>query len=260
VYKRQGLDGKGTAYFTAQYKSGKRDATFIQEYIKVLESAYLKKQAGVVVEEYFKTVDKLTIFTKANWDLFYNNISDVDSDMYKYVNSHKEKFYGIVDKRMVDGKLMGCWGQSARAKYLTKGDDGYKFDEKGLMLFAKRMKKAGVKDIEGIVFGVKHEAAFRLEDWNKFVKLAEGRAKKANGLVMYNWGLKVSKACKDMKLRLRTAKILEDGIKRFEEAEAKKKKAESGKSNVMMMMGGSSMSATYNKYLVELVEKLKKDN
>lgn len=258
---QEALDGKGVSYYINKYKSGNRDAAFIQQYIKVLESAYMKQEAGVVVEEYFKTVDKSTIFTKANWELFYNNISDVDSDMYKYVNANKEKFYPVVNKNMVDGKLMGCWRQSANDKFLVKSADGYKFDEKGLKEFAKRMKAAGVKNVEDVVFNVTHFAAFRLGDWKRFVSMAEKNAEKANGLVMYNWGMKVSQGCQDKNLRLRTAKILEEAMKRYTEAaakEAKEKKAKQGNGVAMMMMGGASMNVSYNKHLKILVEKLKK--
>lgn len=258
---QEALDGKGVSYYINKYKSGNREAAFIQQYIKVLESAYMKQEAGIVVEEYFKTVDKSTIFTKANWELFYNNISDVDSDMYKYVNANKEKFYSVVKKERVEAKLMGCWSQSASDKFLVKGKDGYTFDEKGLKSFAKRMEAAGVKNVEDIVFNVTHFAVFRLGDWKRFVKMAESNAEKANGLVMYNWGMKVSQGCEDKKLRLKTAKILEEGMKRFAEAaakEAEKKKAKQGNGVAMMMMGGASMNASYNKHLQKLVDKLRK--
>ncbi len=258
---QEALDGKGVAYYNNEYASGNRDAAFVQNYIKILEEAYLQQQAGVVVDEYFKTVDKSTIFTKANWDLFNNNLSDVDSDMFKYVDANKEKFYPVVQKDLVVRKLMGCWRQSANAKFLVKGDNGYKFDESGLKAFAKRMKKAGVKDVDGIVFDATHAAAYRLGDWERYVKMAEKSADKASGLVLYNWGLKVSKGCKDKELRLRTAKVLENAIERFTKAaakEAKKKKADSGNGIVAMSMSGPSMDITYNKYLKDLVEKLRK--
>ena len=110
-------------------------------------------------------------------------------------------------------------------------------DKKGLKRYVKRMEKAKVDGWEDIVSGAEMMNAEKIGDWKTYIALGTERIKqdKVSDLLLYNWGLRVNKQCKD---------------KTFDEAAAKAAKNEAeGKSNMM----------SYRTYFEKLAKDLKAD-
>ena len=118
-------------------------------------------------------------------------------------------------------------------------------DKKGFKRYVKRMEKAKVDGWEDIASGAEMMNAEKIGDWKTYIALGTERIKqnKVSDLLLYNWGLRVNKQCKDKELRLLAAKW-------FDEAAAKAAKNEAeGKSNMM----------SYRTYFEKLAKDLKAD-
>ena len=85
------------------------------------------------------------------------------------------------------------------------------------------MKKSKVNGWEDIATSARMSNAEKIGDWKSYVELGDVQLKngKVSDLVLYNWGLRVTRGCKDQALRLHVAKWFEDAA-----TEAAKKEAE----------------------------------
>lgn len=107
------------------------------------------------------------------------------------------------------------------------------------------MEKAKVEGREDIVINAEMTNAEKIGDWKTYIEIGTERLKKGgvSDLLLYNWGLRVNKQCKDKALRLLAAKWFDDAA-----AEAAKKETE-GKGNMM----------SYKTYFERIAKDLKAD-
>ena len=238
------FDGKGLAYADDEYQKGNREPELIQAYLTYLGNASLDKEAEKVSLDYFATLDKNNLKERKYWDIFAKYVNDVDSDLFQYVYEHRDEFYSIYGEQDVKRKIQNVWGSGAN-QFVHKEGDQMVLDKKGFKRYVKRMEKAKVDGWEDIASGAEMMNAEKIGDWKTYIALGTERIKqnKVSDLLLYNWGLRVNKQCKDKELRLLAAKW-------FDEAAAKAAKNEAeGKSNMM----------SYRTYFEKLAKDLKAD-
>lgn len=236
------LDGKGLVAMQREYKNGNREPEFITSYLEVLGMANLGDDAQKVTLDYFATLDRAKLNEKAYWDLFANYVNDVDSDLFQHVYANRTQYCTLYGEQPVNRKLQNVW--AIGASRFVKEDDGKKvLDKKGFERYVKRMKKAKVEGWEDIATSARMNNAEKIGDWKTYVELGEVQLKngKVSDLLLYNWGLRITKNCKDKDLRSRAAGWFERAA-----AEAAKKEAE-GKGGMM----------SYRTYFEKLAEGLK---
>ena len=238
------LEGKGLAYTQAEYQNGNREPELIQAYLVFLGNADLRDEAEKVSLEYFATLDKNNLKEKKYWDMFVKYVNDVDSDIFQYVYEHRDEFYSIYGERDVKRKIQGVWSLGAN-EFVNKVGDQMELDKKGFKRYVKRMEKAKVEGREDIVINAEMTNAEKIGAWKTYIEIGTERLKKGgvSDLLLYNWGLRVNKQCKDKVLRLLAAKWFDDAA-----AEAAKKETE-GKRNMM----------SYKTYFERIAKDLKAD-
>ena len=238
------FEGKGLAYADAEYQKGNRDPEFIQAYLTYLGNASLSEKAGEVSLDYFATLDKNNLKERKYWDIFVKYINDVDSDLFQYVYEHRDEFYSIYGERDVKRKIQNVWGGGAN-RFVNKEGDRMVLDKKGFKRYVKRMEKANVDGWEDIASGAEMMNAEKLGDWKTYIALGTERIRqgKVSDLLLYNWGLRVNKQCKDKALRLLAAQWFDDAA-----VKAAKNEVE-GKGNMM----------SYRTFFEKLAKDLKAD-
>ncbi|WP_292265356.1 thioredoxin fold domain-containing protein [Butyricimonas sp.] len=242
---RQGklvLEGKGLSYMQNEYADGNREPEFITSYLEVLGMANLGEDAQKVTLEYFATLDREKLNEKKYWDIFVRNVNDVDSDLFRYVYANREHLVSLYGEQQVNRKIQSVWATGAN-RFVQEKEGAKVLDKKGFERYVKRMKKAKVDGWEDIAANARMNNAEKTGDWKTYV--TEGDALLKNGkvsdLLLYNWGLRITKNCKDKELRARAARWFENAA-----AESAKKEAE-GKAGMM----------SYRTYFEKLAAELK---
>lgn len=144
-------DEKGLPWYQQQFKDGNRDETFLQEYMELLDSRYLrneKKQVTTTLLE-GKTAEQIV----ANDDIFqifqggyYEPEDELFLNVYRLRSTILEK-YG---EKTVQ-KLDLTWKAGARSYMDFAGREFKSFDETGFEAYKLKMKEYNVPDIEQIV-------------------------------------------------------------------------------------------------------------
>ncbi|MBC5621539.1 thioredoxin fold domain-containing protein [Butyricimonas hominis] len=242
---RQGklvLEGKGLSYMQNEYADGNREPEFITSYLEVLGMANLGEDAQKVTLEYFATLDREKLNEKKYWDIFVRYVNDVDSDLFRYVYANREHLVSLYGEQQVNRKIQSVWATGAN-RFVQEKEGAKVLDKKGFERYVKRMKKAKVDGWEDIAANARMNNAEKTGDWKTYV--TEGDALLKNGkvsdLLLYNWGLRITKNCKDKELRARAARWFENAA-----AESAKKEAE-GKAGMM----------SYRTYFEKLAAELK---
>ncbi len=242
---RQGtlvLDGKGLRSMQREYGNGNREPEFITSYLDVLANANLGEDAQAVTLDYFATLDRGKLDERAYWDIFSKYVNDVDSDLFQHVYAHRDHFASLYGEKAVDRKMQSVWASGAH-RFVTEKEGTMVLDKKGFERYVKRMKKAKVNGWEDIAESARMNNAERTGDWKTYVALGDARLKegKVSDLLLYNWGLRISRNCQDKDLRSRAARWFENAA-----AEAAKKEAD-GKEGMM----------SYRPYFEKLAAELK---
>ena len=239
---QKAIDGKGLIALTKEYEAGNREPEFVISYLKALGDAYKSEDAEKVCLAYFATLDKAKLQEKFYWDLFYQYINDVDSDVFAYVYENRDALCEAIGEKEVRRKIANVWTVGAN-RFVSGQGENVAFDEKGFKKYIKRLSKADVDDKFVIISDAKMSNAEKLGDWKTYMDLGEERLKEGTvgDLLLYNWGLRIDRECKDDALRLRAAKWLDDAAAVSDERESE--------GNVGMMSWG--------KYFKEISAKLK---
>ncbi len=239
---QKAIDGKGLIALTKEYEAGNREPEFVISYLKALGDAYKSEDAEKVCLAYFATLDKAKLQEKFYWDLFYQYINDVDSDVFAYVYENRDALCEAIGEKEVRRKIANVWRVGAN-RFVSGQGENVVFDEKGFKKYIKRLSKADVDDKFVIISDAKMSNAEKLGDWKTYMDLGEERLKEGTvgDLLLYNWGLRIDRECKDDALRLRAAKWLDDAAAVSDERESE--------GNVGMMSWG--------KYFKEISAKLK---
>lgn len=221
------LAGKGLAHMTAVYRQGERTPEFIQEYLEILDVANLKDEAEKVCLDYFANLDKNKLKEKECWNLFVRFVNDVNAEVFTYVYDHRVEFYPVFGEREVKRKISRVWAIGANQFVTGQGDEAT-LDAKGFKRYIKRLSKADVDGKYEIIATAQMTNAEKTGDWKTYLALGNERLKsgKVSDLMLYNWGLRVNRLCKDPALRLKAARW-------FDEAAAESEKDEANKNGMM---------------------------
>lgn len=222
------LEGKGLVYMQNEYKNGNRDPEFIRGFLNALSSANLSAEAEKVCLDYFANLDKNKLKEKEYWDLFVEYVNDANSDVFAYVYDNRSDFYQLFGEKDVKKKIGKVCAISAN-RFVTGNGEQATLDKKGFKQYIKWLAKADVEHKEDIIVNAKMGNAEKLGDWKTYIALGSEQLKNSQvgDMLLYNWGLRVNRLCKDQALRTKAAKWFDDAA-----SESAKKEAE-GKQGMM---------------------------
>lgn len=221
------LTGKGLSHLEAAYQKGERAPEFIQEYLEVLDVANLKDEAEKVCLDYFASLDKNKLKEKECWNLFVRFVNDINAEVFTYVYDYRAEFYPVFGEKEVKRKISRVWAIGANQFVTGQGDEAA-LDAKGFKRYIKRLSKADVDGKYDIIATAQMTNAEKTGDWKTYLALGDERLKSGSvsDLMLYNWGLRVNRLCKDPALRFKAARW-------FDEAAAESDKDEVNKNGMM---------------------------
>ncbi len=217
-------EGKGLAYMQEEYRKGNRQPGFIQQYLNILDLAGMGAEAEAVCLAYFKDLDKNKLKEKEYWELFVKYVNDANSEVFTYVYDNRADLCRLLGEKDVKKKISNVCAVSAN-RFVSGNGEQAVFDKKGFKRYTKWLSKADVEGKENIIVNAKMGNAERLGDWKTYIALGSEQLKKGKvaDLVLYNWGLRINRLCKDEALRLQVATWFEDAAAACAQKEAEGK-------------------------------------
>ena len=214
------LEGKGLIALQTLYAQGNRESQFIEDYLTALDMGNQAAEAEKVASEYLGKMEQARLKEKANWDMFNKYINDVDSDIFRYVYDNQNEFAGLFGEKEVRAKIRKVWTLGAN-RYVTGEGEEVVYDRKGFKKYVKRLSKADVDGKTDIIENARMTNAEKLGDWKIYIALGSEQLKggRVGDLVLYNWGLRINRGCKDSALRMQAAQWFEDAAARSKEGE-----------------------------------------
>ena len=82
---RQALRGRDLFTLQKEYQAGKRDIAFLSEYMGSLNTAFMKKDAQKVAEDFLKTMDPKELDKDEVWNTFGEYVTDVKSPVFAHM-------------------------------------------------------------------------------------------------------------------------------------------------------------------------------
>lgn len=219
------LEGKGLAVLEKAYNAGDREPEFIETYMTALGLANRGEAAEQVCLDYFSTLDKAKLSERKYWDLFAKYVKDVDSDVFAYVYEHRNELVQAIGEKEVKNKIRMVYVIGAN-RFVTGQGEETAFDQKGFSRYCKRLKKTDVEGVEEIISDARMNNAEKLGDWKTYINLGDEKvaAGHVSDMLLYNWGLRVNRLCKDQTLRERSAVWFDKAVEACNKREAEGKK------------------------------------
>ena len=142
----------------------------------------------------------------------------MDSDVFAYVYEHRNELAQVIGEKEVKNKIRVVYIIGAN-RFVTGQGEEATFDKKGFNRYCKRLKKTDVEGVEDIISDARMNNAEKLGDWETYVDLGDVKLKSGSvgDVILYNWGLRVNRLCKDQTLRLRVAKWMDDAAAKSKE-------------------------------------------
>ena len=196
------VNGAGLQGLTRHYEEGERNTEFLERYMYVLKRAGLSVQAAQVAMVYFQNMAPECLLQPAYWRLFELYALDVNSEQFRYMLCHREKFYALYGEAVVQQKEQVIW--HAGADFFVQKQP---FDESGFKSYIKRLKKEKVKNWRSIERGARMQLAQKSGNWKTFLSLGEEKwnAERVSDVELYQWGRLIYDHCQDENLRSKMA-------------------------------------------------------
>ena len=145
---------------TEQYQEGRRDAAFIQKYLKTSADAMMDTKEAA--DWYFHTQSKEALLSAENYELITSFIRNPNNPTFKFLVENKDKYQAIMGEDVsVDRTIRGMYQQHLR-NASKKGETAYK-------MAVDEMKASGYEDSGRILAGIELASLIngKTKDWNK---------------------------------------------------------------------------------------------
>lgn len=149
----------------ARYQAGDRSTDFIEQYLDLLSTGYLRDEANAVAIDYLENLPPDQLMTQAHWDLTQRYVNDVTTPVLFYFAKHRAqlKEFGVEDPDQTIGDL---FSRGIYQLYYT--GDAQASHAKELKQINKWTKKAGLPEAEQLKrLGTLLESA-QTNRWKKF--------------------------------------------------------------------------------------------
>lgn len=218
---KKGVEDRALYKFKMRYDQGDRSDELIFGYLKTLEEMYLQKEAEAIVLDYFKDKND---FVKLNdqkyFILFTVFVTDINSEVFKYVHENRVQLAALHGKKTLDNKLYQLWLKPA-VSFVKKGDDGnYTLDKKGYNKYIARLKKEKVDYLPLLIENAEISNAGKLGEWEKYITMVEKRFNDTEGggvnvTTMVEYGRTIANKCSDPVLKKRVLPLFETTLEKL---------------------------------------------
>lgn len=157
--------GEGFIAYIKKYQEGNRDPYFMMKYFERLQGAY--QPVNEPLKQYFATQKESDMFSRANWEILYRYVYDVDSKEFNFLLKNYKEYEKRYTADSVNAKIFGVYSQSLTA--LSKTNP---FNEAGYALLKQKIRDAGFPTAEKIIFTGDLNIFQMRSDTESFINLA----------------------------------------------------------------------------------------
>ena len=144
-------DEKGLPWYQKQFKDGNRDETFLQEYMDLLDSRYLRNEKKQVTTTLLdgKSAEQI-VADKNLFQRFLGGYYEPEDELFLNVYRQRSTILEKYGEKTIQ-KLDLTWKAGARSYIDLAGREFKGFDEAGFETYKQKMQEYNVPDIEQIV-------------------------------------------------------------------------------------------------------------
>lgn len=131
------------ATWNKQYQDGRRDTTFVKEYIAYLRSLG-DNSLPTVVDNYLRSIPDAEWVKPENWNMIMSDVNDPEMTTFLRILAHRPSFENALGKAVVEKKIMTVYREDFRMHKMLDIDFGKRIQE------LDALDKAGYKQARNL--------------------------------------------------------------------------------------------------------------
>lgn len=116
------------ATWNKQYQDGRRDTTFVKEYIAYLRSLG-DNSLPTVVDNYLRSIPDAEWVKPENWNMVMSDVNDPEMTTFLRILAHRPSFENALGKAVVEKKIMTVYREDFRMHKMLDIDFGKRIQE-----------------------------------------------------------------------------------------------------------------------------------
>jgi thiol-disulfide isomerase/thioredoxin len=158
---------EGLAAYMKRYEAGENTPQFVQTYLTRMAEAYMPVEP--VMKKYFSTQKESELSNRANWNIMYRYVYDINDPLFNFLLKHKSEFIKAYTVDSVNNKISDVFLYSLRGALqkptAAKADSLYKS-------MKEKVKATGFEGADKVIFTTDLQY-FQMRGKNKeFLELA----------------------------------------------------------------------------------------
>jgi thiol-disulfide isomerase/thioredoxin len=137
--------GEGFNAYVKKFQEGNRDPKFIMQYLERLQGAYIP--IAEPLKEYFASQKDADLLNRANWQIIYQYVSDMDSREFVFMLKHQKEYEKQYTKDSVSSKIFSVYLQSLSGIARSRT-----FSETNYNLVKQKIRDSGYDGAEKVIF------------------------------------------------------------------------------------------------------------
>ncbi|MEI7725386.1 MAG: thioredoxin family protein [Bacteroidota bacterium] len=157
--------GEGFNAYMKKFQDGDRDPKFMMKYLDRLQGAYMPITDPL--KQYFASQKESELITRANWEMIYLYVTDMDSQEFGYLLKHQKEYEKLYTKDSVSAKISNVFLQA-----LTNLSRSRSFTEESYNQLKKKIRDTGFAEADKVIFSGDLNLYQMKSDMDRFISLA----------------------------------------------------------------------------------------
>ncbi len=240
--------GEGFNDCMLEFQKGNRDPKFIMKYLDRLQGAYMP--VNEPLQQYFASQMDADLLNRANWDMIYLYVTDMDSREFAYLISHQKDYEKFYTPDSVHAKISNVFLQA-----LVNNSRSRTFSQESYNQLKQKIKNSGFEGADKVIFSGDLNLYQMKSETDKFLQLANSGVDTyyPNDYIMLNrMALHFSQITKEPKYLQKASEWAKKSINLKSTSENNDTYA-----NLMFKLGNKSEAVKYEKVAIELAKQEK---
>ncbi len=157
--------GEGFNACLKKFQEGNRDPKFMIKFLERLQGAYLPVTEPLNL--YFASQKESDLLNRANWDIIYEYITDMDSKEFGFLLSHQKEYSKLYTKDSVNSKIYNVYLKAISASGRSRTFSEATFNE-----LKQKIRNSGYEKAEMVIFDGEQNLHLMKGEMDKFINNA----------------------------------------------------------------------------------------
>jgi thiol-disulfide isomerase/thioredoxin len=157
--------GEGFNAYVKKFQDGDRDPKFIMKYLDRLQGAYMP--INEPLRQYFASQQEADLTNRANWEMIYLFLTDMDSREFTYLLKHQQEYGKLYTSDSVNLKIFNVFQQA-----LTSIVRSRSFTADSYNTLREKIRTSGYPDADKVIFTGDLNLYQSKSDMDKFISTA----------------------------------------------------------------------------------------